>query len=96
MSEEINHDRRRLLGCLKSLKAGLREAISLSPWLQPGETGAYFQGLTVSRFPGIRKPLKRLGGSCMAFDHRAEAAVLMRSLRESKPTLNTGWCRCFL
>ena len=57
-------------------------AISLAPWLQPGDPRELFFFQPFQRFSRLGKPLKRLGTVEIAADHRAKATVLMRLLRE--------------
>lgn len=62
-----------------------REAISLAPWLQPGDQDVLKISkpfLTVYRASTQRKPLNRFSLLVMGSNHPAKAAVLIRSLRE--------------
>src|SRR6266849_6576975 len=71
---------------------GERESISFAPWLQPG--GQVLQMIpepftTVSRdTPANKKPLETFLLNFRFAKHRAEAAVLMRSLRVPAPALS--------
>jgi len=60
-----------------------RGAISLTPWLQPGEISQIQDPEPFQRFVPVdkKKPLETVQENSAVFDHRAEATVLMRSLR---------------
>jgi len=83
-----------------------REAILLTPWLQPGDKASGLENETVSNGFVARgdqqKSLKTVRGTIDLRNHRAEAAVLIRSLRVTLHTLNRHAClkqraeaRCF-
>jgi hypothetical protein len=72
--------------CFEIERFNRREVISLAPRLQPGDRELELGNETVSNGFGcvgsMRNRWKRFIGSLDEnFDHRAEAAVLMRSLR---------------
>jgi fibronectin type 3 domain-containing protein len=74
-----------------------REAISFTPWLQPGDNGWRLENGTVSNGFVARgkhqKPFEKVRRTIGLPNHRAEATVLMRSLRA---TLNTPTARASL
>jgi len=69
-----------------------REAISLAPWLEPGDNKSDFERETVSNgfvaHADHQKPFETVRRSTHLSDHRAEAAVLMTSLRAPLHILN--------
>jgi hypothetical protein len=78
-----------------------RGAISLTPWLQPGDLGSPTSARTVSNGFSLakQKPLETVHHLTLRLNHPAEAMVLMRSLRgllhnkeSSVPGSNTSNC----
>jgi hypothetical protein len=66
------------------MRLPLRGAISLTPWLQPGDRDWGKENETVSNGFVARAHLETVRnglGNHQNLNHRAEAAVLMRSLR---------------
>ena len=71
-----------------------RGAISLTPRLQPGDhkvdcdSENRFNGFSGMR--NLEKPLETVPRNSLGLKHRAEAAVLMRSLRAAIPVSSSG------
>ena len=86
LSEAALHKRSLMTGAASTVHSirehSSREALSLAPWLQPGDKGGFHVLNRFNGLPGRPKPLKRLDRFMITGrGHRAEATVLMRTLR---------------